>query len=126
MTAHTTIPVIAVSKLGRPEQNPVVKAWADRYRRDPKLANEIVTGACCWDYGTRADDIQDLAGQAADKAHDYAEAFCMGQHVPGGWHTVEQLQAAEIALCDLAHDAKEREREEQDRLDSLPYMRRHA
>lgn len=97
--------------------DPLIKALAVRMISNPKLAYEVVTGACSW---PPADDEQlgELAGRAADKADDLISLALDGDFIPA--FQIEQLLAAEVALVELEKIGDAEYRERQDALDDAP------
>ncbi len=79
-----------------PSGNALRDALRDRMMNDPKLAYEVVTGACCWP-PINGEDDDDLASQAANLADDLETLAASGTHVPA--FRIDQLRAAETVFC---------------------------
>jgi hypothetical protein len=102
----------ALTIIAKPWEHPLVKAWAQQFTNDPKLANEVLTGRCEWDAGISTRDLDALGFEADDAAFDLQNAnpdWRWGRK-PRIATRIYKLHAAAIAFCNLLADREQDER----------------
>ena len=95
---------------GRRESD-LIAVYTDRFLSDPKLANQIVTGACLW---PPEEGIEWTYNEAVDLVRDRVEIVALGLY-PAGAFALELAIAARNALAKIANEEDER-RSSEDRL----------
>ncbi len=115
-------PTLRAFWIDRQKHDPMIQALAARMVSDPKLACEAVTGRCHWppEEGVQ---IGSLAVEASNAAFDLIDHVAAGQFVPAlrgaATFRIEQLLAAEVALCELEARDEEAHRERERTLEEM-------
>jgi hypothetical protein len=97
----------------------LIALYRDRFLRDPRLANLVVTGACSW---PPEDGIEWLYNAAVDLVRDRRDGAAL-RLPPAGLFAVEQAIAARDALAVLANDEDDRRQAEERLFDDGPNVR---
>ena len=88
-----------------PAQNNLVDALTARFVSDPKLINEVVTGACTWPAEQNLEWLHSEAVDWLDDVRDWPDGIRRFQSIQG-----DMIRAAVDALAEMIADAEEKRR----------------
>ena len=99
--------------------DPLVAALTQRFLSDPKLINEVVTGACCW---PSEEGAAWLYNEAVDQLAEWQDSVANGWARPESLR-LEKLTAARDALAIIANTEDEQRQAAERRFNDGPSVK---